>query len=234
MRKILTICSYFYKMKIKSIILVIAMSTSVLAMQAQQAFNTKEDKSVATYHIKALNKGVLLVRLPSNRKKIAALENTLDQDLSENDHKKLSKRLNKTIQETDERLAAIIGAMDSTYHFSEYAFFLDYDTREVLESGKKLYQSDMKAAYDLSDTSSIYILTLGKTPENSIDAFIVLNDELQGIPLPFPSTVTMRASFIDIIIFWESWERRRVNHRNIRYIQRLDSGLQSYFNGLIE
>ncbi|RLD22151.1 MAG: hypothetical protein DRI69_02060 [Bacteroidetes bacterium] len=208
-------------MKNKSIFLILVLSTSVVAMQAQQAFNTKDDKITATTHIKTLNKGVLLVRLPSNRKKIEALQKTLEQDLSEREFKNVSKTLNRTLDETEKLHTGIISAMESAYSFSSFAFFMDYDTREVLEGKSKLYQADMKAEFELDKTTAVYILSVGRTTETTIDAFLVMDSALNILPQPFPSQIS-RSGFAGLF------------GNDTSHIKRLNKKLWRYFNSLTE
>lgn len=197
------------------------MSISVFAVQAQQAFNTKEDKNTATAHIKALKKGVLLVRLPSNRKKIDALEKTLEDSLSQRDYKNVSKTLNRTLKETEKLHTGIISAMGSVYSFSLYGFFMDYDTRDLMEGNGKLYHGDMKTAFELNKEASVYIMSVGRTTETPIDAFLVMNSDLDILPQPFPSQIS-RSGFAGLF------------GNDASHIKRLNKKLWRYYNSLTE
>jgi len=208
-------------MNFKLIVQVFIIAVCVHPIQAQQTFNSKEDKSTAAYHINELKEGVLLVRLPSNRKKIEALENTLTDSLSQKDHKNVSKTLDRTLKETEEVQTGIIAAMGSVFTFSEYAFFMDYDTHEVLKDGSRLFQSDMKTTYKLKDSTSIYILSVGRTTETPIDAFIVFDKALQIIASPFPSQIS-RSGIAGLF------------GNDTSHIKRLNTKLWRYFNRVNE
>jgi hypothetical protein len=217
----ITFSSYFYIMKHKSIALIFILSISALSVQAQQVFNSQENKRKSSYHIKALKEGVLLVRLPSNRKKIEALEKTLVENLSEKEYKNVSKTLARTLSETEELHDGIIDAMESAYTFSEYAFFMDYDTHEVLERNGKLYQSDMKTAFELNNTAPVYVMSVGRTPENSINAFLIMDNTLQNMSQPFPASIS-RSGLMSLF------------SNDTTHIKRLNAKLWRYFLSLTE
>ncbi len=208
-------------MKYKSIILISSLLITALSMNAQQAFNTKEDKITATSHIKALNTGVLLVRLPSNRKKIEALEKTLDQDLTNKEYKNVLKTLNRTLKETEKLHSGIISAMESVYSFSLFGFFMDYDTRQVLEGSGKLYHADMETEFELNKAASAYVLSVGSTTETPINAFLVMDLDLHILAQPFPSQIS-RSGLAGLL------------GNDTSHIKRLNKKLWRYFNSLIE
>lgn len=194
---------------------------SGLTMQAQQAFNTKDEKNTATTHIEALNKGILLVRLPSNQKKIEALQNTLEQDLSEKEYKNVSRTLNRTFEETEKLHAGIISAMGSVYSFSLFGFFMDYDTQEVLAGKGKLYHGDMKKEFVMDKSAPVYVLSTGRTTETPIDAFLVMDRDLNILPQPFPSQIS-RSGIAGLF------------GNDTSHIKRLNKKLWRYFNTIMQ
>ncbi len=177
-------------MKRKSITLILLFSILILTVQAQQSYYVKTDTNTTSYHLKALKDGVLLVRLPGNVKKIEALEKTLEDSLSEKGYKDVSKMLNRTLLETEELQNDIINAMGSEYTFSDYAFFIDHNTQEVMSGKGKVYQSDMKTDFDMSEASTVYVMTVGRTTEDPVNAYIILDSGLQRLARPFPGQIS--------------------------------------------
>ena len=52
--------------------------------------------------------------------------------------------------------------------FSDYAFFMDYNTRKVLDGDNPVFDSDMETEFHAPLDSRLYILSVGHTPETSI------------------------------------------------------------------
>ncbi len=214
-------------------------------LRSQQVFNSNESINIARAHIKALNEGILLVRLPSNLKKILELKRLLDEELSENDRRRISKVLDKTIEETQMLQSAIISAMYTKYTFSEYVFFVDSDSREVFKDGSRLFryyadsslinnekkpeEYQLKAElYELKAGRSTYVLTLDQTSDNSLSAYIIKDKELNDLAQPFPSTV-IRGNGVPLFFFLIN-KTTRIKRENENNIKRLDKKLWSFYN----
>jgi hypothetical protein len=218
----IAISLYFCGMNLKSLTLTILLATGCLTIGvSQQTFNSKENKLNSRKHIEALHDGVLLVRLPSDYKKIESLTKLLDRELSEKENANVSKELNRTIEENENLHLAMLNAMHKSYTFSDYAFFLDVDSKAVLENGEKIFWSapdSIKIDYKLKRGTPYYIMTIGQTSDQSVNAFIIKDSNLKDIPLPFPGKI-LRKNWTTAVV-----------HKSAKKIAKFDAKIWRYFN----
>lgn len=166
--------------------------TSVIStsLMAQSAETGTDLASTPSGHIVALSEGTLLIRLPTNRKKIQAIEESLENpDLSDKSRERLNDMLEETRLETVQEQRAYAEAFESEYTFSDYAFFFDYDTPAVLEGWAPLYAGDLETKTEIDGDQPWYILSIGRTPDSRLDGLIILDDKLDIVPRPFPNNV---------------------------------------------
>ena len=157
---------------------------------AQDASDESSRSLTAAEHIAALEGNTLLVRLPSNRKKIQSIEASLsNDDLSEKGRLRLAQLLESTRQETEEMHENYIQAFRDEYSFSSFGLFFDYDTPAVLEGWGKVYQDDLVSPVDVAWDQPWYVLSLGQTPDSRLDGMVVLDHQLDVVPRPFPNNV---------------------------------------------
>ena len=206
----------------KIILLVFALMCSMAGLDAQEGMTDTTGLTAAEQHIILLKEGTLLVRIPSKARKIETYQAVLDTaTLDDKDRERMEKQLAKTIEESERFALDVARAIDSVYAFSDYAFYFDKDTRQIMSGEKLPYQSDLETSIELDLSLPIYILTIGHTPEMSIEGYVIVGPDMEELPRPFPATVT-RGGFRGIFAPVFNWKAE------VKHIQALNNNLLSY------
>lgn len=178
-------------------------------------------------HIRDLHEGILLVRLPSNQRKIEALETMLgNAELSDKDRDRIAQNLEKTKIETRQLHDAYINAFHEEYSFSRYGFFLDYNTPLIREGKIEPFEAEgATEVYALPD-DNWYILSIGHTSGMKVDGMQVLDSTFTVIERPFPSAV-ITSGLTAILAEFQfknpiSGHVRRLNRKLHRFYDRVD------------
>lgn len=191
--------------------------TGFLTVHTQTNGTGSELVLTPSEHITALAEGTLLIRLPTNRKKIQALEEALDgPDLSDKSSERLRMMLDDAKVEAKEEQQAFVDAFVKEYGFSAYAFFFDHDTPAVLEGWATLYTSDLKTETTIDTDKPWYILSIGRTPDSRLDGLVILDHKLDVVPKPFPNNVI--TSGFAALRAWFSGEPPK--HAHVRKLQK--------------
>ena len=175
-------------------------------------------------HISQLHDGVLLVRLPSNRNKLQAIDKALQNDsLKESSRDKLEALRRLTVEETQQTQSVYTSAFKDYFSFCEVYFFIDHDTRAILEGQKNPMLQDLASeAPDLKRGTSRYILSIGQSPERQLDGLIILDEDLKPIDKPFPRTV-LTTGLAALLASFSSEPEEFI------YVERLDKRLHKYY-----
>lgn len=161
----------------------------------QQVFNNKEDVSASSAHIRKLKAGVLLVRIPSNQNKLDKIQEFIDSANTPEDEAKWQKEMRKALEETEKTRNELTQYVDAEYTFSEYGFFTDIDSEEVLNRSKAPTTSDLKTPVKIDPEQSIYVLIDGQTPNKGHSGYVILDKNLDNLPRPFPNNVLKNTLF---------------------------------------
>ena len=198
---------------------------SCALVSAQDEYSRTEAVESAERHIVKLKNGILLVRLPSNARKIEAIQTMLDTaDLDQKDQEKLVKLLETTMAETEDFNSTVIEGFSERYDFSDVGYFYDSDSRLIKSGEKRPFDSDLKTPKSIDTEATWYILSIGNTPGMSIKGYVVLDTNLDPLPRPFPATVT-RGGFNAIVeLFTNDPEKRN--------IERLNKKLHKYYDSV--
>jgi len=94
-------------------------------LSAQTLLNRSERTQRALEAIQTLNQGVLVVRIPSQRKKIERMEEEIFLAKDKDNEKKLRKRLQKTIEQRDAYTKAMMKAFEQHYEFGPVLMMYD-------------------------------------------------------------------------------------------------------------
>lgn len=162
------------------------------------------------------NGGALFVRLPSERNKINALRNMAEANPAQ------AARLQREIEKiTTDNLASnqlLMQAFQESFKFCAVYFFYDYDTGRVRSADWSGVFLDMSGAPDPAidpGSRGFLILSEGLAGESGRSSYIVMDEHLQMLPGPFPSSFR-KNNFMNVIlgVFDPTVETHR-NHRKL-------------------
>lgn len=162
----------------------------------------KPEEKAARNHIRRLEKGILLVRLPSQRKQIKHLKQEL-QNLAKNSEAYAEKKeklitLRKRTQIRNNRL---IAAFQKTFDFCDYAFFYDYQTDTILSSKwhSIAFKQKGKPGKAIAPDQPRYVLDVGesylKRYHRSYEGMVIRDTTLHVIKPPFPAKIPNMKTF---------------------------------------
>ena len=148
--------------------------------------------------IKNLKAGVLLVRLPSERRKLEELDRRIASDrLDAKSRERLKGLKEEVIKDRDKTNQEFVSAFSSKYNFSEIFFF--YDTSSVaIKNGAQdgvFLDKEMNLVPSISLKSRPFlVLRSGSLKENTtgLEALVVMNEQFEDLTRPFPYYVRMR------------------------------------------
>lgn len=141
----------------------------------------------------ALKQGTLVVRLPSNQRKIKALEASLDKAEPNTSRARwLEKELAYTRESTLEFNTNMVKALNEAYTFSGLRFTYDYFTPQI-KAGQweGIFLNDgleVDPAIEPGEGET-FLLTFGRTQKEAsdgIEAMVLMTDQLDRFAKPFP------------------------------------------------
>jgi len=148
-----------------------------------------------------LSKGVLVVRLTSNSRKITALESLL-RDHPE--HKRYRKQLKKTKDKTLELQKETVAAYMDNYLFSDVCFIMDYDMKKLSEGVTKgLFVNELLEKDSTIDVTGrdVFFSYVGHPSANTSTRSLLITDNKNHlIPKPFPYSTLFATSLDKILI----------------------------------
>lgn len=206
-----------------------------LVLPAQQ---TEVDADAATdpiAAIKGLRSGTLIIRLPSNRRKMAALKEALNNDDNTDRRKKwLEKELEATREATKSFNNNMYRAFREAYHFSAIRFTYDYFTPELKAGDFKGHLLNEELVPDPAiglDKKPAFILSFGRTQKDfsdGVEAMVILSRQLKSPPPPFPYYQRLN----DFQAFWGNLFPRPDQEifDALRLVGKLDKKLYKYYN----
>ncbi len=194
--------------------------SSVAVVQAQEpasAPGRAERQQIAADAILRLrNGGVLLVRLPSERNKINALRNMADADPGK--AVRLHREIEKITAENQASNQLLMQAFQESFKFCAAYFFYDYDTGRIRSGDWSGVFLDMSGEPDPAiepGSREFLVLSEGLAGESGRSSYIVMDEHLEMVPGPFPSSFR-KNNFMNVVIgvFDPTVETHR-NHRKL-------------------
>ncbi len=143
--------------------------------------------------IQALREGAIVVRLPSKRNKLKALNEALAKDnLDAKTRARYEAEIEKTIEKRDRYNRELVNAMEELYDFS--ALYFVYDTAVVqLKSGVKegiFVNENLESDPQIRlEEKTFFVLRMGTTKKGSttgLEALVVADSALDDLTAPFP------------------------------------------------
>lgn len=170
--------------------------------------------------IRELKDGFLIVRIPASKAKIDTLQAMATRAKDEKSKHQIQKQLNSAIQERDTLLADYMEAFRNFYRFSNAAYYLDYEGRDLRKA--PMYKMDGSPLLkEEIGMKPVYYLHFERTPESHIEALVIYNVEGIRIPPPFPNNFTQGGiNFLFLKVSekkFPSWRVDRINKRLYKY-----------------
>jgi|GEM_PF-770877 len=134
--------------------------------------------------LKALQNGVLVVRLDMQKNKMEAYQNTIDSgNLSEKDKNSMKSKL--SVLESDRLLYKrnVIKAFSENYLFSKIVFIENQNFKRFINGENIEIEGDNDAIALLKKTEHLFYLIKG----NSDSQWLIVNEDFKKPPSPFPS-----------------------------------------------
>lgn len=213
--------------------LLLALMAFGIVLSAQDTTAVPVSTPVAA--IKDLRNGTLIIRLPSNQRKMTALQDALENDDNTKRRAKwLEKELAATREETRTFNNNMYRAFRESYNFSDIRFTYDYFTPELKAGNFQGHLLNAELEPDASITleqKPAFILSFGRTNKDysdGVEAMVVLGEQLKSPPPPFPYYQRLN----DFQKFWGSLFPREDQdvYDALRLVGKLNDKLYKYFN----
>ncbi len=217
-------------MRIFSIIL---LSLFALHVSNAQELTREEMESRAVQAIKDLEEGVLVLRLPSNAKKIKAMQDMLSSDISQKDKDRIKKQVNSIKEQTRQENQAYAKAFAENFNFAPVYIIYDTSTTALLSgaAGEYLLNTDMEPVSSSKIAGKpILIARLGRTNRSNTsgaEAIILMDTNLDDLTNPFPYAARINSlgyAFNRLLIPDEEAFAKRLT----KVVSKLDRNLQRF------
>ncbi|MEN0003751.1 MAG: hypothetical protein AAF798_06395 [Bacteroidota bacterium] len=174
--------------------LLLSLAATPMLGQEQDSLSAKEKRrELARVQINELKAGTLVVRIPSDARKIYATQKLLESEtLSESARERLENQLAETTEESNERANAIMAAFRNEFNFTKVFFMYDYSMKPLLAGEREgLFLAEaQKVDPDLRlGEQPFFVLRLGKAElqgEGRLDALVFMDAEGKDLYKPFP------------------------------------------------
>ena len=212
--------------------------TSVEAnAQGEKKYSGKERKQLAAKHIKNLDQGTLIVRLPSSEKKIKAMQDLIDGgNIDDKAIKRLQDQIKRTREDTDQFIIAVMYAFQTNYHFSNLLFMLDTAAVRLNNGERQGFflkyppsMVELDPSLVLEEGKPYYVLRFGYTNQEDtqgIAAMIVTDEDGEDLISPFPYYVRLNNFSAILGGVFPAPEQLRKN--TLRLVKKLDMRLTEF------
>lgn len=210
--------------------------TGAPLLNAQTDGPSKENprRAAAVAAIRTLKEGVLLVRLPSNHRKMQELERLLDEpSLDERRRKQLRTRLESLREDTRSFARTLRDAFLERYDFSDVLFLYDTVSWQTVQRHPAGYFLDSNLQPDptLARPHDRYLFArMGHTnPEGGqgIEALVISDAQLKDLQSPFPyySMVNTLGAVFDTVLGSPKARRKHT----FKMVARLNKQLHRFY-----
>ncbi len=195
-----------------------------------------EQENRAVKAIQDLKDGVLILRLPSNAKKIKAMEDLLASDISAKDKARVKKQIESIRTKNKEENAAFAAAFGQHFTFSPVYIIYDTTTTALLagEEGNYLLNPQLQPvpSGEIRDKSFL-IARLGRTDRSNTsgaEAIVLMDQNLQDLSNPFPYAAKLNSlgyALNRILIPEVAFDKRLA-----KVVTKLDRSLKRFYSRL--
>ena len=180
-----------YKMKnIRSHILILSLCLIISNVVSAQVIHSERDRIEANAHVKRLNKGILIVQIATQNKKVEQLEKLIK---SNPKSKRFKKMLEETTTESDALLEATLKAYTEHFDFSEVLFMPDTMVTRLYAGEKTGLFIDKTGEINETiklETEAFYICYTGFPSSTAGKKSLVIVDEKgKRLDAPFPYAI---------------------------------------------
>ena len=205
--------------------------STLLCCGALPAQDMPLPEEIAQAAIASLKLGTLVVRLPSQRAKLEAMQTVMeDPNTTEAARRRLQTQKEFTLSDTREFNLNVMAAFQDSYDFSKLLFIFDYSTDE-LRGGRSsgiflnsILEAD--AAIQLSHTP--YFFLHFSSTSSGVQAMIIADEHFRDLSKPFPFYQRLHDfnSFMNSIFFLFSPNRKQEDIQRI--VDKLNKKLYKY------
>lgn len=152
-----------------------------------QDVSKREREIKSAKAITELRKGTLIIRFPSHRKKIEALEKAAKSNPAK--AAIIEANIVEIVETRDREHKELVAALKANYSFSKVLYMYDYESTKLLDGTRKgIFLSDELKPDPaiVMSTEYFYVLSFGSAGESGVDAYIVHGPDLKEMSRPFP------------------------------------------------
>jgi hypothetical protein len=169
-------------------ILILSLCLIISSELSAQLIHSKRDVIEASAHVKGLNKGVLIIQIATQTKKIEQLEKLIQ---SNPKSKRFKKMLEETTTNSDALLEATIKAYTDNFDFSELLFMPDTMVSRLYAGERTGIFIDGTGEINETiklETEDFYICYIGfpKDSNTGKKSLVIVDEKGNGIGAPFP------------------------------------------------
>lgn len=198
-----------------------------LISYAQDVSKEEREKKSAKA-ISELRKGTLIIRFPSHRKKIEALEKAANANPAKADI--IQANIAEILAERDRDHSELVAAMKEHYTFSKLLFMYDFESRNLLDGAREgIFLSD-ELTPDPSigmKTEYFYVLSFGSAGESGVEAYVVHDSNMNEMYRPFPYYFKKNNFWNVLFSVVNSKADRRIDPNKV--VQRIQTAFEEYY-----
>ena len=154
--------------------------------------------------IKALQEGVLVVRLDMQQNKIEAYESSISAgNLSEKDLARMEENLQELLTERKIYKKAVMKSFSDNYIYSKLVFIENQNFKAFLEGDVVKVEGEEDALNLLKETENLFYLIKGRNDWH----WIIVNEDFKRPPSPFPNSFGLSGitNFFDLLVGKKSY-----------------------------
>ncbi|GJM33105.1 MAG: hypothetical protein DHS20C18_21060 [Saprospiraceae bacterium] len=215
---------------------IVLLSIFSFQLAIAQESTKKERERQAVQAIIELQKGVLILRLPSESKKIKAMQQVLAKDINDADRTRLEKQIESTRLKNEQENRLVVDAFDNYFSFVPIYVIYDTATIALLEGRSGDYLLDTKLNPISLDTirgKSFYIARLGSTDQantTGAESIIIMDKNLNDLQSPFPYAIKLHSlgyTLNTLLIPKEAFEKRME-----KVASKLNKNLEKFYDNV--
>ena len=198
------------------------------AISYAQDVSKREKEIISANAITELRKGTLIIRFPSHRKKIDALEKIANSNQEK--AKTIEDSITEIIEQRDREHKELIAALKEHYSFSKVLYMYDYESTQLLDGKRKgIFLSDeLQPDPTISlETEHFYVLSFGSAGESGVDAYIILGPDLKEMSRPFPYYFKKNNFWKVLFSVVDSKSDTRANPEKV--VKRIQTSFEEYY-----
>jgi hypothetical protein len=188
---------------------------SINVLQAQQLQVPNPEQAIID-----LKEGYLIVRMPTSKAKIDTLTARAARTTDPDAKLQLQKQLDDAIEERDTLMADYTKAFRELYTFSNSAYYLDYEGRDLNITPFYHMDGSLMSKEEINQ-KPVFYLFFDRAEDGNTDLLIIRNMEGKEIPPPFPNRFSRSGiNFLFLKVSertFADWRVEKMNKRLQKY-----------------